>query len=549
MSIIPEATIEAAEAVLGITYTAAERAQMVNSLGGQIDAAAARRQVVLPNDAPMATRFDPRLPDFAMPHARSRLALADAPRRPLPNSDEDIAFADVTDLAQWIASGTLTSVRLTEIYLTRIERFGAELNCWVTVTADLARAEAAAMDALSSAGVNLGPLHGIPYALKDLIDTKGIVTGWGAEPFRDRVPDSDATVVRLLRESGAVLLGKTAVGALARNDVWYGGMTRNPWNLNEGSSGSSAGSASATAAGLCAFAIGTETLGSIVSPSQRCGATGLRPTYGRVSRTGVMALCNTLDKVGPIARSVDDCAVILATLNQSDPTDRFSIEAPFVYDAGTGIDDLVVGYLPAAYADGASESDHRALEQVRRLGLRVTEVDLPDLPYAALRNVLFAEAAAFFEQLTLTNDDDTLTAQDDGAWPNTMRKARFLSAVDHVQLDRLRYRVMEALDSVFDQCDVLVGPCRTGPMLVASNFTGHPCLTLRAGFADVRTRSLTVLASGAPVEVEATSGPTFSVPHGISLWGRLFDEGPMLNVGRALEAAFDVRSRRPALPE
>jgi len=547
MSSIPEATIEAAEVVLGITYTAAERAQMVNSLRGQIDAAAARRQVVLPNDAPMATRFDPRLPGFAMPHARSRLVLDDGPGRPLPSSDEDIAFAAVTDLARWIAAGTLTSARLTEIYLARIERFGAALNCWVTVTADLARAEAAAMDALSGAGVNLGPLHGIPYALKDLIDTKGIVTGWGAEPFRDRVPDRDATVVRLLREAGAVLLGKTAVGALARGDVWYGGMTRNPWNLNEGSSGSSAGSASATAAGLCGFAIGTETLGSIVSPSHRCGTTGLRPTYGRVSRTGVMALCNTLDKVGPIARSVDDCAVILAALNGSDPSDRCSIDAPFVYEAGRDLHDLVVGYLPASFAEGA-ESDRGALDQVRRLGLRVTEVDLPDLPYASLRNSLFAEAAAFFEQLTLTDDDDTLTAQDDGAWPNTLRKARFLSAVDHIQLDRLRYRVMEAVDSIFDQCDVLIGPCRIGPMLVASNFTGHPCLTLRTGFADVRTRSLTVLATGAPIDVEAPSGPAFSVPHGISLWGRLFDEGPMLNVGRALEAAFDVGSRRPTLP-
>lgn len=541
--------IAAAERLTGVSYTPQERAQMLDNLEGQIASAIARRDVKLANSEPMAMRFDPRLPGFAMPHGQSRLVRSAGALPPLPEADEDIAFAPVSLLSRWIASGALTSTRLTKIYLARIAALNPRLCCWATVTPDLALAEAAAADALTRAGVNLGPLHGIPYGLKDLFDTKGIVTGWGAEPFRDRVPDADAAIVTRLRAAGAVLLGKTTVGALAYNDIWYGGVTRNPFNLNEGSSGSSAGSGSATAAGLCAFAIGTETLGSITSPCQRNGTTGLRPTYGRVSRTGAMALCNSLDKVGPMCRSVEDCGIVLSVLNGGDPTDRGSIDAPFVFDATRGIAGMRLGYLPEAFGDGATAVDHAALEAARGLGIEVVPVSLPDLPYGALMNILYAEAAASFEDLTLSNLDDTLTWQDDGAWPNTMRKARFLSAVDHVQLDRLRYRVMGALDGVFQQVDALIGPFMTGPMLIASNYTGHPCLHLRAGFLDLGTRSPASLGSGKLTTGEAdAAGRTFRVPQGISLWGRLFDEGPILNLGMALEAALGVTAERPTFP-
>ncbi len=542
------ATIEAAERLMAVSYTPTERQQMLDNLEGQITSAIARRAVHLDNSVPMAMRFDPRLPGFAMPHGADALTLS-AVTAPLPGSDEDIAFAPVTHLSAWIRSGALTSRRLTQIYLDRIAAIGPRLECFAAVTPEVALAEADAADALTSAGISLGPLHGIPYALKDLFDAKGIVTGWGAEPFQHRIPEADATIVRLLRSAGAVLLGKATVGALAYNDIWYGGVTRNPWNLNEGSSGSSAGSASATAAGLCAFAIGTETLGSITSPSQRCGTTGLRPTFGRVSRAGGMALCNSLDKVGPICRSVEDTAIVLAALNGADVADRSTIAAPFVFDATAPIAHLKVGYLPEAFGEGATAIDHAALAAVRTLGLEVVEVSLPDLPYGALMNILFAEAAASFEELTLTNTDDTLTWQDAAAWPNAMRKARFLSAVDHVQLDRLRYVVMQALDGLFTQCDVLIGPFMTGPMLIASNYTGHPCLHLRAGFEDLGTRSPASLASGSLTTGEAdTAGRTFTVPQGISLWGRLFDEGPILNLGMALEAALGVADHRPAFP-
>lgn len=539
--------IGAAETIMGVRYTRAERELMLDNLDGQIEAARARRALSLENQVPMASRFDPRLPGFPASEPQAPLAPTEADPGDLPDSEEDIAFAPVTRLSAWIRRGDLTSRLLTEIYLNRIQNITPRLECFVTVTAELARAQADAADAQLKAGTWLGPLHGIPYGLKDLFDTEGILTTWGAMPYRERVPDRDARIVEMLRAAGAVLLGKTTLGALAYGDIWFGGKTRNPWNLNEGSSGSSAGSASATAAGLCGFSIGTETLGSITSPSQRCGTTGLRPTFGRVSRAGAMALCWSLDKIGPICRSVEDCALVLAAINGGDPADRSSIDAPFNFDAGAGIEGLRLGYLPATFEEeGATEVDRAALEAARRLGIDVVEVTLPDLPYGTLIQVLFAEAAAAFEELTLSDRDDELVWQDKGAWPNAFRKARFLSAVDHVQLDRLRYRVMEAFDATFRDVDAMIGPFMTGPMLVATNFTGHPCLHLRAGFLETPTRSDPSLAGGKlDIGSAAETEKAFEVPQGISLWSGLFDEGRLCNLGMALEAELGVADRRP----
>jgi len=541
--ITPE-TLAAAETLFGVAYTPAERAQMLDNLESQIASALARRASPLANDMPMACRFDPRLPGTSLPEPGP--TVFSRVETPCPGDDEDIAFAPLTHLAAWIASGALTSLRLTELYLRRIEALNPDLFCFAAVAPERARAQAEAADRKLAAGIHLGPLHGIPYGLKDLFDTAGLVTGWGAEPFRNRVPERDAAIVSKLEAAGAVLLGKTTVGALAYGDIWYGGRTRNPWNLNEGASGSSAGSASAAAAGLCGFAIGTETLGSITSPSQRCGTTGLRPTFGRVSRAGGMALCGSLDKVGAICRGAEDTGMVLAALNGFDPADRGSIAAPFRFDAAASIRGMRVGFLPDAFGDGATEVDHAALETLRRLDVEVVEATLPDLPYGALMNVLYAEAAASFEDLTLSGLDDTLTWQEPGAWPNTFRKARFLSAVDHVQLDRLRYQVMLALDRLFTQVDALIGPFATGPMLIASNFTGHPCLHLRAGFLDLATRGGASLGSGKLTTGEpAEVGRRFRVPQGISLWGRLFDEGRLLSLGIALERALGVAGERP----
>jgi len=537
--------IAAAETVMGLAYTGAERALMAGTLGGQIASAVQRRAFRLDNAAPMALRFDPRPPGFAMPGGASRVAASATPPGPLPEDDTDIAFAPVTRLAGWIAGGALTARRLTDIFLDRIERHDPRLNAVALATPDRARAEADAADALLRGGVHLGPLHGIPCLVKDLFDTAGIETAWGAEPFRGRVPDSDATIVRRLRAAGAVLLGKASLGALAYNDIWYGGRCRNPWNTEEGSSGSSAGSAAAVAAGLCGFAIGTETLGSITSPSQRCGTTGLRPTFGRVSRSGAMALAWSMDKVGPICRSVEDTALVLGALNGADPGDPATIAAPFRFDAGADWRGMRVGWLEAAFGDGATEVDHAALAALRGLGVAVQPVSLPDLPYGSLMNLMFAEAAAAFEDLTLDGRDDLLTWQDADAWPNIFRRARFLSAVDHVQLDRLRWQVMLALDAVFRDIDAMIGPFSTGPMLVASNFTGHPCLHLRAGFIDTPTRAPGAFGAGRLRAPAAGDGPAHTLPQGISLWGRLFDEGRLVRLGMALEAALDVAGRRP----
>ena len=542
-------TIAAAETVLGVRYSDEERALMRDNLAPQIENAIRRRALVFPNDLGPATRFDPRLPGFQALPAGPPPVWLKRDEEPLPESDEDIAFAPVHALSRWIRSGALTSRRLVEIYSERIDRLAGRLECFVTVTGERARAEADAMDAMTRAGHWQGPLHGIPYALKDLFDARETPTTWGAEPFQERIATEDAAIVTRLRQAGAVLLGKSTVGALAYGDIWFGGKTRNPWNLNEGASGSSAGSGAATAAGLCAFSIGTETLGSITSPSERCGTTGLRPTFGRVSRSGGMALCWSLDKVGPICRTVEDTGFVLEAINGGDGADPGSIDMPFSHDAHKPPQGLRLGWLPQAYeGDDVTDIDREALSAVRSLYPSMHEVNLPDLPYDTLIAVLYAEAAAAFETLTLEDLDDTLTRQDEGAWPNAFRKARFLSAVDHVQFDRLRRLVMEALDGLFQEIDVLVGPFSTGPMLVASNFTGHPCLHLRCGFEDLATRSELSLAQGRLELGQATASErTFTVPRGLSLWAGLFRESHLLHVGNALERLFEVHHRRPTL--
>jgi Asp-tRNA(Asn)/Glu-tRNA(Gln) amidotransferase A subunit family amidase len=349
-----------------------------------------------------------------------------------------------------------------------------------------------------------------------------------------------------------VLLGKTTLGALAYGDIWFGGKTRNPFNPEEGSSGSSAGSASATAAGLCAFSIGTETLGSITSPSQRCGTTGLRPTFGRVSRAGGMALCWSLDKIGPICRGVEDCRA-------GTGGDQWRRPGRPILDphalrlrphrrprrhAGSAI------CRPPSTIPAPPMWTARLSRPCAELGVELVEMKVPDLPYGSLFAILYAEAAAAFEELTLTNRDDELVWQDAGAWPNNFRKARFLSAVDHIQADRLRYRVMEGFDAMFRSVDAMIGPFATGPMLVATNFTGHPCLHLRAGFEELGTRSPASLGAGKLTTGEADSGgKTHRVPQGISLWGRLFDEGTILSLGLALEAKLGVAAERPPMAE
>jgi Asp-tRNA(Asn)/Glu-tRNA(Gln) amidotransferase A subunit family amidase len=532
-------TVAQAERLAGVAYTPAERQLLAASYPEQLAWIAARRRVALPDALAPATIFDPLLPGGRLPRRR-RLVRAPGAPGPVPRSDDDLAFASVAEQSAWIRAGRLTSARLTDAYLARLERLGPKVNCTVTLLAERARAEARDRDREAAAGRLRGPLHGIPYGVKDLLDTAGIPTTWGAEPYRARVPDADAPAIARLREAGAVLVAKLSLGALAMNDVWFGGMTRNPWLLAEGSSGSSAGSGAAVAAGLVGFAIGSETLGSIVSPSMRCGTAGLRPTFGRIPRGGAMTLCWSLDKLGPMTRAVEDAALVLAALDGAHPSDPSSRSIPLDVDLSAPAKGLRAAYDPAWFAGQAAPGDREALEALRALGVTLVPRPFPDLPWEGLLPILFAESAASFEALTLAGGDDLLAVQAADAWPNLWRRSRFLSAVDHVQADRLRRRAMEEMDRYLEGADLVATPSFLGPMLLVSNYTGHPSLTLRTGFQEVgRIRSDFAIAEPPVVE------PPARVPHGFTLVGRLFDEGTILRAGRALEAARGVWRERP----
>ncbi len=502
------------------------------------------RKVVIEDSIAPWSRWDCALPGTHPGPAQDRFVRSAATARPLPQDETAIAFAPVSQLSRWIETRQITSERLTLLYLDRLTHYNPTLRCAITITRDHALAQARKVDAEIAAGHYRGPLHGIPWGAKDLLDTAGIPTTYGAEPFRDRVPTTDAAVVKLLDAAGAVLIAKLSLGALALNDVWFGGQTMNPWLLEEGSSGSSAGPGSATAAGLVGFAIGSETGGSIVSPSMRCGVTGLRPTFGRVPRTGAMTLCWSLDKLGPMARSVEDTLLVLRAISATDPGDVSSVPSKLDFDATTPVTGLRVGYFPKWMKEPpATDVDRAALATVAKLGMTPVEVSLPDWPYDSLDLILFAEAAAAFEDLTLSHKVDQLKMQVPDAWPNSFRQARFLSAVDFVQADRLRRKVAMEMARVMNSVDLLLVPSLRDEMLTLTNFTGHPSLTLRAGFVEVaEARSDWAPDPAHPLPKFL---PPRRVPHGVTLIGRLFDEGTIGRAGRALEQAFNVASEHP----
>jgi len=475
---------------------------------------------------------------------RSRFVRSKIDPGPLPENSEDIAFAPLTQLARWIEERQLTSETLTNLYLERLDRFNPKLRCVITLARERALAEAKQADREIAAGRYRGPLHGIPWGAKDLLDTAGIPTTYGAEPFRNRIPDADAVVVKRLRQAGAVLAAKLSLGALALNDVWFGGQTMNPWLLEEGSSGSSAGPGAATAAGLVGFAIGSETGGSIVSPSMRCGVTGLRPTYGRVPRTGAMTLCWSLDKLGPMTRGVEDALLVLDAISGPDDGDLSSVPASLDFDAAATVQGLRVGYFPAWMKENpATDVDRAALETVRKLGMLPVEVSIPDWPYDSLDIILFSEAAAAFEQITLNGEMDQLKAQVPDAWPNLFRESRFLSAVDFVQADRFRRKVAGEMARVFSTVDLLLVPSLRDEMLTITNFTGHPSLTLRAGFVEISEARSDWAPD--PAKPPPRFSPPRRVPHGVTLTGKLFDEGTLGRAAVALERQFAVSHARP----
>ena len=548
---ITERTLAEAEKLFGLAFSENERRQM---LGGaveesedgffaeQIASLKKRRAQDIPITLAPAMKFDPRLPGVSYPAQENEVVLFPEEIAALPADPADIAFASVKQQARWMTTGQITSRELTEIYLDRIDRYGDLLECFVTVTADVARAQADRADRERATGQVRGLLHGIPYGVKDLLDTKDIRTTWGAEAFKDRVATSDGAVVQRLQEAGAVMLGKTTLGALAWGDVWFGGETRNPWNPKEGASGSSAGSGSATAAGLCSFGIGTETLGSIVSPSDRNGVTGLRPTFGRVSRAGAMALCWSLDKIGPMCRYVEDTALVLAALNGFDENDASSIDMGFAYDGRRSVSDLTIGYDPSWFeGEDVRSTDKAALKAIANIGATLKEITLPDMPVDEIMAPINIESAAAFEELTLSGRDDLLRRQIDNAWPNSFRQSRYFSAVDYVQADRLRRSLMQQTHAFFSQVDVVFGPSFGNPMLSLTNYTGQPCLVMRAGFEEITPRELFD-------HPENDSDETLHrIPRSVSLWSSLFEEGKLIQVGRALEAELGVVNERPTL--
>ncbi len=549
---VSASTFAAAEKLVQVEMTAKDREQAASNWRMQMapmyELRTGPRKLALEPALAPATQWNPAIPGALLHKGDAAQATAFVrspnPDVPLPSSDEQIAYAPVTQLSHWIESRALTSERLTGIYLDRIARFDPKLHCVITLTREHALTMARQADHEIAAGHYRGPLHGIPWGAKDLLDTANIPTTYGAEPFRNRVPRENSAVVARLNAAGAVLIAKLSLGALALNDIWFGGQTMNPWLLEEGASGSSAGPGAATAAGLVGFAIGSETGGSIVSPSMRCGVTGLRPTYGRVPRTGAMTLCWSLDKLGPMARSVEDTLLVLNAISGPDPGDLASVPSTLSFHAEAEVAGLRVGYFPAWMKEPpATDVDRAALETVKKLGMVPVEVSIPDWPYDSLNLMLFAEAAAAFEEITLNHQVDELKAQVPDAWPNVFRQSRFLSAVDFVQTDRFRRKVAEQMVKVFAEVDLLLVPSLRDEMLVITNNTGHPSLTLRAGFVEVAEARSDWAPD--PEHPLPRFSPPRRVPHGVTLIGRLFDEGTLAQAGIALERAFNVAAEHP----
>lgn len=516
-------SIASAAEIAGVELDEEEREMMVQALQGQARQLAALHEIPLHHQVAPAIVFNP-LPRGFQPPLDNRPF---RPSRPEAGSaapdDETLAFMPVHRLAGLVRSGAVTSERLTRLSLERIARLDPKLHAVITVLEERALSQARAADREIAAGRYRGPLHGIPWGAKDLLGVAGAPTTWGAAPYREQLMDT-ATVVRRLDEAGAVLVAKLTLGELAMGDTWFGGMTRNPWNLEQGSSGSSAGSAAATAAGLVWFSLGSETLGSILSPSTRCGTTGLRPTFGRVPRTGAMPLSWSMDKIGPICRSVEDCALVLEAIRGPDGQDMSVHTAGFGWDVGQDVRRLRVGYFEKLFS---TESQQRAFDQatlaaLKSLGMDLIPVELPDVPYAAMRIILRAEAAASFDELTRSGRDAELAQQGPDAWPNTFRTARFIPAVDYVNANRVRSMAIERWADLFEEVDVIVAPTNSAQLL-ATNLTGHPAVMLPNGFRE----------NGTPVS--------------ITFLGDLFEEANMLAVARAYQEATDFHLKRPTL--
>lgn len=523
---IADRTIDMGSRFLGLTFTAEEKELMREGLENQITQIENLHALPLSNSVPPALWFRPQPEGFQLRHTEPLFAWSRPKVVRVPENREELAFYTVAELSELVRTRKVSSQELTRLYLDRLKRYANTLHCLVTLTEERAMVMAKRADDELSRGLYRGPLHGIPYGVKDLIAVPGYKTTWGAGPYKDQKIDTLATIVEKLDNAGAVLVAKLSMGALAMGDVWFADTTRNPWDLNQGSSGSSAGSASATAAGLVAFSIGTETLGSIVSPSTRCGVTGLRPTYGRVSRFGAMALSWSMDKIGPICRSAEDCALVFQAIYGPDTRDPSTSDIPFYYNDNLDIKALRVGLLQEDYEkrDRNHINDSITLRVLDSLGIHPVSKTLPgDLPLSSLRIILNAEAAAAFEALTRSDRDTLLVRQDKWAWPNSFRRSRFIPAVDYINANRARSLLMIQMDTLMKNLDVLIAPTFGGSQLLISNLTGHPSIVIPNGFDD----------QGHPTS--------------ICFLGNLYDEGTLLAFAKFYQEATGFDEMHPPL--
>lgn len=543
---IPKLTIDhikAAEEVIGMSFTPQEREQMLDALNARLPQIESLWKINLPNSVAMPLVFQPMVSDPNPPPVPRTYPMGAQDSVSRPDHLEDLAFYPVTKLAELIRTRQVTSTELTEMYLARLKRYNPILQCVVTFTEELAWNQAQKADEEIAQGYYRGPLHGIPWGVKDLFATREYKTTWGAMPYKDQMIDMDSTVVQRLEEAGAVLIAKLTTGALAYGDIWFDGVTKNPWDITEGSSGSSAGPGSATAAGCVGFAIGTETHGSIISPSTRCGVSGLRPTFGRVSRYGAMALVWSMDKIGPMCRSVEDCALVFSAIYGPDGHDMSISPQPFTWNPALNPRKLRVGYIASAFQSakvGESDSDdvlealtpmeianrnnsENVLAVMREQEFDLIPLELPDYDVQPLFMILLAEAAAAFDEITRTNSDDTMQWQEDQAWPNSFRAARFITAIEYIQGNRIRMKIMQEMAQIMQEIDVFVVPSFGGNVLMITNMTGHPAVVVPNGFTDKHT------------------------PTSITFIGGLYKENETLAVAKAFQDATDYHLQYPSM--
>jgi len=522
---ITKENIENAEKIIGFDFTDAERDSMQTSLDEQLTNYDNIRRVKLANNVPPAILFNPIPVGFEFPKEQKELVFSDYSYVKLPSDKNVLAFYSIGKLAELIRTKKITSTELTKFFLERLNKFNPVLHCVITLTEERALKQATLMDEEIAVGKYRGILHGIPFGVKDLLSTKNYKTTWGSVPFKGQIIEEDATVIKKLEEAGAVLCAKLSMGELAWGDVWFGEMTRNPWDTTNGSSGSSAGSASAVSAGLLPFAIGTETWGSIVSPSTVCGTTGLRPTYGRVSRTGAMALSWSMDKIGTICRSVEDLAIVFNIIHGQDGSDQTLYDVPFNYQPEIDFSKLKIGYLKSDFEKQYDfhSQDSVTLRKLKELGAELIPIELPTLPVNDLSIILSAEAGAAFDELTRSNRDTLLVRQIKNAWPNVFRSSRFIPAVEYINANRIRFLLIQQMEKLMNEIDLYIAPSWEGDNLLLTNLTGHPCVVLPNGFSEDGTQT------------------------SISFIGSLFDEGRLIAFAKKYQDVTDFHKKHPPI--